>query len=118
MTPHRFSRLAVTLTTLALASPFLIHPNWKGTPYPRISFGLEIGPWTIWGVAPWMAYGVPAASVISLGTLPAAWAVARIRARRLQQRRIARGLCQECGYDVRATPNRCPECGAAPPPAK
>jgi hypothetical protein len=47
--------------------------------------------------------------VPALLILPLAWL--RVRAR-LRRRGLAlSGRCVSCGYDLRATPERCPECG-------
>lgn len=56
---------------------------------------------------------VPWWLIILVGLLPSAiYAAMWIRRRR----RVTTGMCAACGYDLRASPERCPECGAIPQP--
>jgi hypothetical protein len=58
--------------------------------------------WDKWEFAiPWWLF------LMFLLALPLWTATGAIR----RKRRMGRGVCVKCGYDLRATPGRCPECG-------
>jgi hypothetical protein len=87
--------------------------------YPRPAFSTldrpRLGFWLRWQNEPWVVRReliVPfwLLAVLTL-PLPALWSL-RFRRRRVRARRAALGLCLDCGYDLRATPGTCPECGA------
>jgi hypothetical protein len=58
------------------------------------------------GIAHWLLAALLAAP-------PSLFAYSGVASMRRKRRR-ARGLCPACGYDLRATPGRCPECGRVP----
>ena len=53
--------------------------------------------------------------IIALAVLPLAWAQVLFIREQAEKRAIAQGKCRQCGYDLRASTERCPECGTVVP---
>jgi hypothetical protein len=99
------------------SSPFASVPGFDhdDSPYdPSLSPAMK---WwrplqlTTWGtdssvsVADWLP-------LLLFSVLPLWWALQRGPVR-IRRQRLRLGLCARCGYEVRATTDKCPECGAA-----
>jgi hypothetical protein len=65
-------------------------------------------PYAAYGV--WFPFWLAVAAFAIIPSLRIAAIANRIR----HKNRKRAGLCPSCGYDLRATPGRCPECGAIP----
>jgi hypothetical protein len=61
----------------------------------------------VWIVPVWLP-------VLAFAALPAARVTAGLRRRWRRRRQQRSGRCAACGYDLCATPGRCPECGIVP----
>jgi hypothetical protein len=102
---QRTARKSARLRDLLRVSPDL-EPAFGGP--PSLPFGFHFA----WATSPATVRReviVPYwALVLVTGALPAF----RLPALARRFMRPGAGLCPRCGYDLRATPDRCPECGA------
>jgi hypothetical protein len=102
---------------LVLMPAWLSPPGWSGgstppeaePPVPPGVYGFCISLGDSGGVMDGGYLFLPLWFVTIVLLLP----VVLLRPQTVRTRRRALGLCVWCGYDIRATPNRCPECGAA-----
>jgi hypothetical protein len=83
------------------------HSTWGGNPPPLQVSGSSSDMGFGYGWSVFVRYWV---ALIAFGAAPLTVA-ARSAFRAAKRRRRGAPCCRICGYDLRATPDRCPECG-------
>jgi hypothetical protein len=81
--------------------------DWGSARYYTLKFVEHWG----YGLEQWVVIPGPWLVLVT-GVLPA-WQAVRVVRRFRAKQRTNYGRCSNCGYDLRATPDRCPECGTA-----
>jgi hypothetical protein len=75
-------------------------------------YGASAGGFAIINGQPGLTITMPHWFALAVCEIVPVWWVFRRMGRVALKRREAEGLCVKCGYDLRASPGSCPECGA------
>jgi hypothetical protein len=127
----RFSRIAMFALSLLLCAAtvavaysdggweFSLHPPGVHRFFGPHA-GLELS-CSLWGdgTTNWL-WKLPTWKLGALALSWPAWCIVRraqMHLKHFRSRRLASGRCPHCNYDLRATPDRCPECGAVVAPS-
>ena len=123
---HEKRRLYIVYASMEQFPSSVLRKNpvgWMYRKYRRVT-GQDMDVWTWWwferhGAGPGKGHlagaydigwklGLPLWPIVLLTAIgPSIWFIAMTRRRR----RGVAGHCRRCGYDLRASPDRCPECG-------
>jgi hypothetical protein len=109
-TPSTWRRLGVALERGTAVTP----TDADGRAYwnPPLYIPRVVRSWS--GVLAYRSVDLPWFGIAAVTAVLPATQVVPLGRRLRGRRRSSRGLCPGCGYDLRATPGRCPECGGVP----